>query len=481
MNGVNSSVQNLITNNSMNPEKLTKNVLEISKDQDFITLMEDLLNSTKTQVHQILQGEESKKTDISQGSEVEDEKMIFTVPEMLFNASTTAQLINLPDPLEASEIDLDRGYGSADKQCVLPTMGSKCAQRDLKTERGQLDNQVGLQKILSYSVDVVEKQGQEIIVNDDSFLHRKEEIFDKNISKFLVRQESLVYDGLQEKVSISKMPSRVYAVVKEFDNQEGLTNINTQSVQSGLKTEEGEMFNQVGEERNVEPRQVIQNGMKLPCEGINDQKTVPVMIEPNQVVAEKILAHVTDALEKQGQEFKENDTLVSHKKDKLFDDKISETAVRQESLLRGEVQEKVRVAEIPSKVQAVIKEAVDDKSSRTIELKLDPEHLGNLKVRINWSNSKLTAQFYTQNDGAAKVLENEMVMLKQNLNNMNIDVAGLSVSVSGQTLGSFGTKSQQLPQYKRYKTKLSDVSSVERLEQNLNIRNYGNTSVNYLV
>ncbi|ATW25662.1 flagellar hook-length control protein FliK [Candidatus Formimonas warabiya] len=124
--------------------------------------------------------------------------------------------------------------------------------------------------------------------------------------------------------------------------------------------------------------------------------------------------------------------------------------------------EKIALEKLPDKIIHMLERTSPNQKSRTLELQLEPETLGKLKIMINWSKGKISAEFFAETVQAAKALEQCVEALRQNLYQRNIDVAALSVAVSNQTGGTDrGNNGFQTP--KRGKGNLSG-GSVQQIQ-----------------
>jgi len=94
--------------------------------------------------------------------------------------------------------------------------------------------------------------------------------------------------------------------------------------------------------------------------------------------------------------------------------------------------ERVSLDRLPAKIRTILNSGETWAQPKTVELKLEPESLGSLKVTVNWVKGQISAQFFAQNERAAAVLTKELAFLKENLIQMQINVTGLSVVVAGQ-------------------------------------------------
>ena len=99
-------------------------------------------------------------------------------------------------------------------------------------------------------------------------------------------------------------------------------------------------------------------------------------------------------------------------------------------------------------------------------IKLNPEHLGELTLRVSVSaNGAVNASFHSDNAQVRTIIENSLVMLKQELSNIglkveNVDVyAGLS---DGGLLGGQGGQAWQQGRQQRQGNRQVDLNTIER-------------------
>lgn len=71
----------------------------------------------------------------------------------------------------------------------------------------------------------------------------------------------------------------------------------------------------------------------------------------------------------------------------------------------------------------------------SMELQLNPEHLGKVGLSIVSKDGVMTAQFTTQNEMAKEAIESQMHVLIENLNNQGLKVESIEVAVSNFTFG----------------------------------------------
>jgi len=125
----------------------------------------------------------------------------------------------------------------------------------------------------------------------------------------------------------------------------------------------------------------------------------------------------------------------------------------QQGLNNSNISQQVQLA---ARVAPLIQQAVSNNQGTTsLHLKLKPEHLGEVTVRLVYSQGNLQAHFIAASAHARELLDQSMVHLKENLLQLNINLNDASTS-SGDESNKWG---QQSPfQQKQNKTRESDPS-----------------------
>jgi len=106
-----------------------------------------------------------------------------------------------------------------------------------------------------------------------------------------------------------------------------------------------------------------------------------------------------------------------------------------------------------------------------MELQLQPEALGTVKIHMTAKEGVITAQFTTENESVKAVIEAQAVQLKENLNNQGIKVEAVEVTVANQGFNrSFAENGDSTGGYEEPKKKgvrriqLTDEISIEDME-----------------
>ena len=65
-----------------------------------------------------------------------------------------------------------------------------------------------------------------------------------------------------------------------------------------------------------------------------------------------------------------------------------------------------------------------------VEIKLNPEHLGKVKIELSVENGNATAKFISENENARQLIESNLNQLKSSLEEQGIKIASFEVSVN---------------------------------------------------
>ncbi|MSS63011.1 flagellar hook-length control protein FliK [Velocimicrobium porci] len=85
--------------------------------------------------------------------------------------------------------------------------------------------------------------------------------------------------------------------------------------------------------------------------------------------------------------------------------------------------------DIVNQIVEQIKIAIKPEST-SMELQLNPEHLGKISLTVVEKNGEMTASFIAQNHAAKEAIESQIQTLKDNLNNQGLKVEAVEVTVS---------------------------------------------------
>lgn len=102
-----------------------------------------------------------------------------------------------------------------------------------------------------------------------------------------------------------------------------------------------------------------------------------------------------------------------------------------------------------------------------LEMQLQPESLGTLQIRITAKEGIMTAQFTTASETVKAALESQMVQLQQQLEDQNIKVDAIEVTVQTHQFESAleqGEERQQTSEEKKNRTRRIDLNNLEDMD-----------------
>ncbi|MFC1809337.1 flagellar hook-length control protein FliK [Candidatus Omnitrophota bacterium] len=104
-----------------------------------------------------------------------------------------------------------------------------------------------------------------------------------------------------------------------------------------------------------------------------------------------------------------------------------------------------RLQEAQSVIKQISKQVGIQQGMRTTEInmKLEPEHLGNMKISVKMQDQVINAQITVDNEHVKELLESNMIALKNSMMNSQIKVDKVEVEVSGEAEGTFINDAEQ--------------------------------------
>ncbi len=141
--------------------------------------------------------------------------------------------------------------------------------------------------------------------------------------------------------------------------------------------------------------------------------------------------------------------------------KIFSNSVLMNSAKKVEVKN-TQFMQMISKITEEIKLTLD-KNKSEITIKLQPETLGRLTVKINSENGLMNASFFAENDKARIMIENNMTELKKSLEKQGIQVQNLTVTVDqNQDELSKHRNIMEAQKYNKGNISIADFESLEK-------------------
>ncbi|MBP2026400.1 flagellar hook-length control protein FliK [Acetoanaerobium pronyense] len=196
-----------------------------------------------------------------------------------------------------------------------------------------------------------------------------------------------------------------------------------------------------GSEKNILPKALSEGSIKIPKEKIeskgehlnvrkeltlgNDLKAQILSLKVESLPQEKMM--LSDEFSEDMMEFgfinnDSDDTL------NISDIKFSSLGLKSTDSIGNTGIKDARPIQIINKIAQEIKSIIG-KDKSEINIKLEPESLGKLSVKISSENGVFNASFYAENDKAKTMIESNIASLKKTLEEQGIQINELSVFV----------------------------------------------------
>jgi len=137
--------------------------------------------------------------------------------------------------------------------------------------------------------------------------------------------------------------------------------------------------------------------------------------------------------------------------------------------IRQQSPEPIRQVEIPNRAPDVFRQIVDqarmslkNREEGTMEIKLRPEYLGGLRMRVVLEDGQLRAHFQVENHLARDILENNLTNLRDNLSREGFTFDDVDVNVQKE-----GTQDPQQEQWEFLQKEAGSGESKENIEESL--------------
>jgi flagellar hook-length control protein FliK len=109
--------------------------------------------------------------------------------------------------------------------------------------------------------------------------------------------------------------------------------------------------------------------------------------------------------------------------------------------------------------------ALRDGGEGTIRLALRPESLGNVKIRLEMAENKVTGHIIVESEAAFRAFEREVSSLEQAFRDSGFDAADLDMSLDGGTERGWNGEEPDRPSLPKQLAALRYDTAFERLEQ----------------
>lgn len=196
-------------------------------------------------------------------------------------------------------------------------------------------------------------------------------------------------------------------------------------LEQGVNSEEGQMLLGVDEADTILPQVVSKetNGETLDAkDSTNATFEDSYTIDQRSVIATKGEAELKDA----------DDSEARTEGFEAFLDKLSANYDKPIAELNSNTEGIYDIREIAQQIIEQIRVDINPEQT-TMELQLNPEHLGKVNLTISSKEGLMTAHFSVQNDLAKEAIEGQLITLKDTLDQQGIKVESIEVTVASYT------------------------------------------------
>ena len=170
---------------------------------------------------------------------------------------------------------------------------------------------------------------------------------------------------------------------------------------------------------------------------INNQETVKPNSneQPKNDLQSVIETKVTVATEQQSDGSRSKDNNESSGKNQQFNTITNNLTQSIQGAFDNIVVEnasKINTADVINQIVEAAKVTVTQELS-SMEIQLNPENLGKINLTIVAKNGLITAQITAENETVKKAIENQLSVLKENLNNQGIKVEAVEVTIASHS------------------------------------------------
>ena len=110
---------------------------------------------------------------------------------------------------------------------------------------------------------------------------------------------------------------------------------------------------------------------------------------------------------------------------------LTETVARQGATSAGEYAAQVDIADVVRQIVTYTRVNYTANQETTMEMQLNPEHLGKIYLEITSKDGTVSAHLTAQNEVVKEALESQIADLKQNMNQAGVKVDAVEVTVGG--------------------------------------------------
>ena len=390
-------------------------VLEISEEE-----LEDLMSQLGISFAGLQQF--SNLQDLVLAANGEEDKMLFLTDEFLGKQvqNIVQNILQITDDLQVKDIMSEEAFDA-----ILEKVDTFLEEWNINLDQFQTDVKSYQQNLeLQELPDKVEEQQTGFL--DGEF----EEQLPQEIAVDSSKQENAV-NGMKQEKSVNKESEEALKsfekVIEEQDasvetkETKEEVDIETKVITEGVKQTKGEAV-------------IVENTQKeqtVVVDAVAEEKTLKISD------TEQTSPKIQFSVEKQGIAIEETESKKDFNHAQADGENMFQQFMEQLSVNRLSGSESVNEkADAASQLEDVVRQVVEQikvlvkADTTTMEMQLNPEHLGKVNLTVVSREGRITAQFATETEVARQALEAQIQQLRENLGEQGLKVDEVEVTVS---------------------------------------------------
>lgn len=414
-----------------------------SNGEDFVKMMSKSLTNVKTNVGAQTEAAKGKDSDVSKTSEI-DERDTYKF-ENKADAKIKLQSDVDKDAKEAAESAVDKYEGKVRKE-LTEKLG--ISDEDLNQALETLGLNIS---------DLMQPQNLVAVIgeltgNQDSLSM----LLDENISALITEMNGFVQDLTKE---VGMDVPNILALTEMDDSNANPEVLVSQLEELGISVEEltPETISTLPEEIQKKIQEMIPE--KMDGTVVKEEQAATVLGETKETLAEvaepettavedgvsETTVEITNTSSETEDQSTKNGTDSSAEEllnrsieqreqpqvamnasasTTTFDQTITSVQSETSSASTSQIDVQRMITDIVDQAKVTITEEV-----KTMEMVLNPEHLGKLFMEVSTKDGQISAKIYTENEAVKTALENQLVVFKENMNQQGMKIDAVEVSV----------------------------------------------------
>ncbi len=147
-----------------------------------------------------------------------------------------------------------------------------------------------------------------------------------------------------------------------------------------------------------------------------------------------------------------------------FVNNLSKAASSSQVEVQGNMVRMTEIREIANQIIQRIRVTIQPEQA-SMEMQLNPEHLGRVNLSVQSKNGVMTAQFVVQNEISREAIESQLHTLRETLNQQGLKVEAIEVSIATNSFeqgnnDNFGEQAEAKPDRSNHRISLEDAMNM---------------------